>query len=242
MSLVYLASLQIIVYTVPPAPSSQLPAAKLFQRYRQRSGVPASPQAFGIELRLQLDNTVFAFDASPSPSRPVPLPTSTHAFPALSTPLGSLKIAVRYLSRPSFPIDTLESLISDGLFNQDARRIKESVVFTPTVLAHRQRDSTASSPGSGAMAIRSSRVPPSTLPRHTRTISFPAVSGTAVPFHRLQEQGVSGSGSVSDFDQSSRLVPNTNSPRVAQLRPEALAFAASSSLGRGHLLGQVERV
>lgn len=211
----------------------QLPAAKLFQRYRQRAGVPPAQQAFGIELRLHLDNSVLTFDASPSPSRPIPLPTSTHAFPALSTPLGSLKIVVRYLSRPNFRVDTLESIISDRLFNQDAGRMDESIAFTPTVLAHRQRDSAT---GSGAMAIRGSKIPPQSGQRHTRTISFPAPSGSTAPSQRpQQDRGVSGSGSgsVSDYDHSARLVPNTGSPRVAQFRSEALAFATSSSLGRG---------
>lgn len=210
----------------------QLPAAKLFQRYRQRTGVALAPQAFSIELRLQLDSTVLTFDAPPSPSRPVPLPTSTHGFPALATPLGALKIAVRYLSRPNFRIDTIESLISSKLFTQDAAyAMEESVAFTPTVVAHRARDSAASSPGSGGVAIRSTRVPPSaSTPRHTRTTSFPAVTGAQS--QRIPQEGAGAS--ISDYDaaHTGRLLPSAGSPRYANFRPEALAFATSSSLGR----------
>ncbi|KAG8822903.1 hypothetical protein FRC17_009449, partial [Serendipita sp. 399] len=215
----------------------QLPAARLYQRLRQRVGVPLSSQAFGIELRLQVDASVLTFDASPSPVRPTPLPTSTYGFPPLPTPLGPLRISVRYLTRPNFRIDTLESLISSKFFHQDSvRSVEESVAFTPTVQAHRARDSAASSPSTAGVAIRGSRqpIPPGT--RHTRTISFPATSSGVVAPRQTQEQLISNSGSASDRSMNAaHLVPNTsssNSPRVGGLRQDSLAFLTPGSLGR----------
>ena len=213
--------------------SRQLPAARLYQRYRQRAGAVTPSSAFGIELRLQLDQSVLPFDASPSPLRPAPLPTTSHAFPGLSTPLGTLKISVRYLNQPNFRIDTLESLISSRLFHQDAGQMEESVAFTPTVQAHRARDSTASSPSTTGIAMRGSRQPVAVGPRHSRTISFPA-SGAAVPPAKApQEHASSRSGSASDRSIHAPLVPNTSagsSPRYGGFAP---AFVTPSSLGRG---------
>ncbi|KAG9056858.1 hypothetical protein FS842_009378 [Serendipita sp. 407] len=217
----------------------QLPAARLYQKYRQRVGVPLSSQAFGIELRLQVDASVLTLDASPSPVRPTPLPTSTYPFPPLATPLGPLRISVRYLTRPNFRIDTLESLISSRFFHQDSvRSVEESVAFTPTVQAHRARDSAASSPSGVGVAIRGSRQPVPLGTRHTRTISFPATSsGAAVSLPRQsQDHPTSNSGSASDRSMNAaHLVPNAsgnNSPRVGGLRQESLAFVTPGSLGR----------
>lgn len=213
----------------------QLPAARLYQQYRQRAGVthPSPSSSFGIDLRLQLDQGVLAFDPSPSSPWPAWLQTSSHAFPGLSTPLGILKISVRYLTQPKFRIDTLESLISSRLFHQDAGQIEESVAFTPTVQAHRARDSAASSPSTTGIAMRGSRQPVTVGPRHSRTISFPA-SGAAVSLAKAtQDQASSRSGSASDRSIHAPLVPNTSagsSPRYGGFTP---AFVTPGSLGRG---------
>jgi len=234
------------IYTL----THHLPASKLHARHRRHPSLPPSPDDFSISLHLSLNPTILTFDASPSPTRPTPLQTSTHAFPALSTPIGSLKLTVRYLARPSFRIDTIESLISSRLFNQDAGMEESLVQFTPTVLAHRARESAAASGGttsggaadlgSAAMAIR-----PSLPQRHSRTISFPAMIRTPLPLASRQQPGYGGQqdrGADTDREYPasaserhtniSHLLPSS-SPRYAQFHADNLAFAMPGSVGRG---------
>lgn len=222
-----------------------LPASKLHSRYKSTSQSDHS-----LAVLLALPANTLAFDASPSPSKPTPLPTSKHAFPPLSTPLGSLKVTVQYLTRPNFRIDTLESLISSRFFNQDAG-VEESGIlgggFTPTVAAHRARESAAASNssrsgagvaevGSAAMAIR-----PLLPQRHSRTISFPAAGNVAPParpgqgygYGYQQDRERDREYSASATERSSNaphLVPS--SPRNAQFRPDNTGFATPGSLGR----------
>ncbi|CAG8773437.1 13460_t:CDS:1, partial [Acaulospora colombiana] len=106
--------------------------------------------------------------------------------------------------------------------------LDESVAFTPTVLAHRARESATSSPGSAGagLAIRNAKPPPSST-RHLRTISFPAVGGeTSSP--AVHERGESASGYASDIVGPAM----GNSPRYTQGRPDPLVFATPGSVGR----------
>lgn len=227
-----------------------LPASKLHSRYKS-----ASQSDHSLAVVLTLPPQTLAFEASPSPSKPAPLPTHKHAFPPLSTPLGSLKVTVQYLARPNFRIDTLESLISSRLFNQDAG-VEESGFlgggFTPTVVAHRARESAAASASSsrgaagageaasGAMAIR-----PLIPQRHSRTISFPAAGsnialtsartgqgyGYGPQQEREREREREYSASATERSNNApHLVPT--SPRYNQYRQDNLAFATPGSLGR----------
>lgn len=221
-----------------------LPASKLHTRYKHPSQSDHS-----LAVLLSLPANTLTFEASPSPSNPKPLQTSKHAFPPLSTPLGSLQVTLQYLTRPNFRIDTLESLISSRLFNQDAG-VEESLIlgggFTPTVVAHRARESAAASGtsnrgtnaevGSAAMAIR-----PLLPQRHSRTISFPATNtpqsrpqgyGYQQPQDRGEREREYSASATERSQNAPHLVPTSSSPRYTHLRGESLAFATPGSLGR----------
>ena len=238
-----------------------LPASKLYKRLRTLSG---TSQSLGLEVRMSTDlGGVLCFDTPLSSTHTTPALTAVHAFPALSTPLGALRASVRYLTSPNLAIDTLESVLSSRFFSQDARDQREqvadlpvegeSVVFTPTVLRHRARDSAAGSPSStGGMRV-SSRAQMQTAPTslslqqqqqygpagqgHSRTVSIPAASSEArpMPLSIRAPNITSSTGSGSDKSTGPGGLPlgtspSNNSPRFAQLRVD-LPFATSS--GRG---------
>ncbi|THU87082.1 hypothetical protein K435DRAFT_355762 [Dendrothele bispora CBS 962.96] len=60
---------------------------------------PSSSQSDGSHYQTQVSQTLT-------------LPTSTHAFPPVPRPLGTLTLTSTYLSNPNFRIDELESLLS----------------------------------------------------------------------------------------------------------------------------------
>ncbi|KZS90110.1 hypothetical protein SISNIDRAFT_209577 [Sistotremastrum niveocremeum HHB9708] len=115
-----------------------LPAWSLFKRLRRR-GASSRTANLGIQVSIGEDATgILGFDKPLSPNTQ-PLRTSTHSFPSVSHPLGTLTLHTTYLNDSTFEIDTVESLLSSRFLSDDE--------FTPTLVSRNSLHST-SSPGS----------------------------------------------------------------------------------------------
>ncbi|KAJ6574141.1 autophagy-related protein 13-domain-containing protein [Mycena capillaripes] len=66
--------------------------------------------------------TTLGFGESPAPEAgTAPLPTSTHVFPGIAHPAGTLTLSATYLTTPTFSLESLEALISSRFAVLDAR-------------------------------------------------------------------------------------------------------------------------
>ncbi|KAF7330663.1 Autophagy-related protein 13 [Mycena sanguinolenta] len=66
--------------------------------------------------------TMLAFGQPPTlDAGAAPLPTSTHAFPGISHPAGTLTLSTTYLTTPTFSLESLEALLSSRFAVLDAR-------------------------------------------------------------------------------------------------------------------------
>ncbi|EIW75418.1 hypothetical protein CONPUDRAFT_169288 [Coniophora puteana RWD-64-598 SS2] len=144
-----------------------LPAWRFFKLLRGRRMPGPNRNGFlGIELRVRgLDTPppedILDFDTRISPGH-APLPTSSHVFPSIPHPLGTLTLSTRYLDNPAFQLDSLESLLSSRFLSLD-----EGPEFTPTLARQSQSQSQSQSHLSsqqqaqqGATAAGLSRSPP----------------------------------------------------------------------------------
>ncbi|KAJ3989234.1 autophagy-related protein 13-domain-containing protein [Lentinula detonsa] len=129
-----------------------LPAWKLSKRFKTRR--LNGTGALGVQVRVRGDpgsgldeSIVMRFDS------PSALPTSTHTFPPIQHPMGTLNLTTTYITSPNFKIDDMESLLSLRFISMDTGGTK-GMEFTPTLVKNQQRDSLLSSAG-GSLSTRS---------------------------------------------------------------------------------------
>lgn len=159
-----------------------LPSWKLYKKLRRRTSNAYRNGNLSIHLRVKgLDDGVSVtdildFDTPPAPNAP-PLQHQTHLFPAIPHPLGTLSLAITYLSSPNFQLDELESLLSSRFLSLD-----EGQDFTPTLAKNQQRDSLTGLPGSQPLRASLPKSPLSSIAdrfvlpapnSHSRTNSMP---------------------------------------------------------------------
>ncbi|PPQ78451.1 hypothetical protein CVT25_011846 [Psilocybe cyanescens] len=181
-----------------------LPAWKFYKRLKRKVGGVNRNGHLGIRLRVrpngesENDTRILGFNARLSPTYRVPLPTSTHTFPAVPHLFGTFTLSTTYLNTPSFQLDELESLLSSRFISLDLEG------FMPTLDKNRQRDSMSGSSLPNSSGIRSvlSRSPPRPIGRAT--------------------SGNSGADNVSVADRF--ILPS----RVASVGAPSLGMTASS--------------
>ncbi|THU77504.1 hypothetical protein K435DRAFT_738407 [Dendrothele bispora CBS 962.96] len=156
-------------------------------------------------------------------SQTLTLPMSTHTFPPVPHPLGTLTLTSTYLSNPNFRIDKLESLLSlrflsleqevgrgvgiggAGAYQYDweqerdrerERQLREDDNFVPTLIKNQQRESLISSGGTGLGG--GGLLAQGPLP--VRTSNFPARSPPRDIPGLQQRRYVSGPGVKEDVE------------------------------------------
>ncbi|KAF7969472.1 hypothetical protein HWV62_27261 [Athelia sp. TMB] len=130
---------------------------------------------------------ILGFDTPPTRTRE-PLLTSTHGFPSIPHPMGTLALSARYLTTPNFSIDDRENVLSDRFLHADIDDIDMDMLrgggagaggrgFTPTLVKNQQRDSMLAT-GGASHGSPSTRMTP--LARSPPRTSFqPATSPIA---------------------------------------------------------------
>nr|GAT47774.1 predicted protein [Mycena chlorophos] len=130
-----------------------LPAWRTVVRLARRRG---NGRSLRVAVRLRPDNdneSMLRFGQRPGPTA-APLPTSTHTFPAIAHPAGTLSLSTTYLTTPSFTLQSLEALLSSRFADLDARPRSNSPSYmpSPTSGATRMPLGARPAPGAGAGA------------------------------------------------------------------------------------------
>ncbi|GJJ12848.1 hypothetical protein Clacol_007093 [Clathrus columnatus] len=144
------------------------------------------------------------------------LPTSSHTFPSVSHPLGTLSITVTYLLSPTFHIDTLESLLSSRFLSQS----RDEEAFVPTIAARQAQGQSGSLRSMGGIPNASRSPPrqplPSLMPAGTgfgqpsladRFILPPGGSVSSVRSNTSRPVSLLSSGSAGSGHGEGALVP-----------------------------------
>ncbi|KAJ7064357.1 autophagy-related protein 13-domain-containing protein [Mycena amicta] len=99
-----------------------LPTWRTVLKLGKRRGTGRSLRVM-VRLRPDQDDSgLLRFGQSPSPEMAAaPLPTSTHVFPGIAHPAGTLSLSTTYLTTPSFTLESLETLLSSRFAVLDAR-------------------------------------------------------------------------------------------------------------------------
>ncbi|KAJ3901243.1 autophagy-related protein 13-domain-containing protein [Lentinula edodes] len=189
-----------------------LPAWKLSKRFRRRrhNGM----NGLGVQVRVRgdpgsgLDEVgVMPFNSSPA------LPTSTHTFPSIQHPIGTLNLTTTYLTSPNFRVDELESLLSSRFMSMDTGGTK-GMEFTPTLVKNQQRDSLLSSAGgSPGTRNRLASVTGASAPHSPPRDILRRPSSPPQPYAYSHSRTPSDADSIAErFVISSRTVSNPSNP------------------------------
>ncbi|KAL0959076.1 hypothetical protein HGRIS_014375 [Hohenbuehelia grisea] len=212
-----------------------LPAWKVLKRLKRRTGLGGRNGNMGIVVRLRGSedipledvlefNTPLSLQSQTMPG--IILPTNSHTFPSVPHPSGSLTLVSTYLTSPHFQLDELESLLSSRFLAGDrksqagvsiAAPPDPDVEFVPTLVKNQQRDSIASSAGTG----------------YRESGSFGGARDRDGAAHSIADRFVvrSSSSGGSALPPASTSIVHTRTTSLSALARPSSAVSASTGLG-----------